>query len=210
MKTKRIMAVVLMMVFAGTASMFAQSLSQEEKEELQLRAKQKIEDFQGHLSTIASRDMPQANKTTARKAALNLFIGKGETYQYTDEYGNRLQHEGVKMQVSSKTTGRISSRLMKNYLVSLGNMARYTKVVIENADVVRVDNIHETGDGKYEAVAYFSQKFIGFRDGRILYTDVTEKKVKIYIDKAVVPMPDGNTQIIWKVLLGDIYVVDTY
>ena len=206
----RIAAAAMLMLLVGSANMYAQSLSQEEKEELQMRARQKIEDFQGHLSTIASRDMPQENKATARKAALNLFIGKGEAYQYTDAYGNRLRHDPVKMQVSSKTTRRVNTRLMKSYLVSLGNMARYTKVVIENADVVRVDNIHETADGQYEAVAYFSQKFIGYRDGRILYTDVTEKKVRIYVDRTAVPMPDGNSQIIWKVLLGDIYVVDTY
>lgn len=204
------MAATLVLLLGGISTTIAQTLTQEEKDELQLRAKQKIEDFMGHLSTIASRDMPQANKTTARKAALNLFIGKGEAYKYTDDYGNKIQHDGVKMQVSSATTGRINTRLMKNYLVSLGNMARYTKVVLENADVVRVDNIHETGDGKYEAVAYFSQKFIGYRDGRIVYADVTEKKVRIYIERTAVPMPDGNSQIIWKVLLGDIYVIDTY
>jgi len=204
------MVATMVLLFCGIATTVAQSLSQEEKEELQLRAKQKIEDFMGHLSTIASRDMPQENKATARKAALNLFIGKGEAYMFTDDYGNKIQHDPVKMQVSSKTTGRVTPRLMKNYLTSLGNMARYTKVVIENADVVRVDNIHETGDGKYEAVAYFSQKFIGYRDGRILYSDVTEKKVRIYIERTAVPMPDGNSQIIWKVLLGDIYVIDTY
>ena len=189
---------------------YAQSLSNEEKQELQLRAKQKIEDFQGHLATIASRNMSATNKNAARKAALDLFIGKGESYMFEDSYGNRLKHDAVKMQVSSKTTGRINTRLMKNYLTSLANLSQYTKVVIEDADVVRVDNIRETGDGKYEAVAYFSQKFCGYRDGRLVYTDVTEKKVKIYVEKQTVPMPDGNQQVIWQVLLGDIYVLDTY
>lgn len=189
---------------------YAQSLSVEEKQELQLRAKQKIEDFQDELSTIASRNVSVANKNAAKKAALNLFIGKGETYMFTDDYGNRVQHDPVKMQISSKRTGRVNTRLMKNYLNSLANMTQYTKVDIESADVVRVDNIRETGDGKYEAVAYFSQKFCGYRDGRLVYTDVTEKKVKIYVEKETVPMPDGNQQVIWQVLLGDIYVLDTF
>ena len=189
---------------------FAQSLSDEDKQELQLRAKQKIESFQGYLTTIASRNISATSKTAAKKSALNLFIGKGEPYMFTDDYGNRLQHDAVKMQVSSKRTGRITTRTMKNYLTGLANMSHYTKVEIESADVVRVDNIRMTGDGKYEAVAYYSQKFCGYRDGRLIYTDVTEKKVKIYVEKETVPMPDGNEQVIWLVLLGDVYVLNTY
>lgn len=207
MKTKTFLS-LLLLLFVQVS--FAQSLSEEDKQELQLRAKQKVESFQGYLSTIASRNMSASSKTAATKSALNLFIGKGEPYMFTDDYGNRLQHDAVKMQVSSKTTGRIRSRSMKNYLAGLAQMSRYSKVEIESADVVRVDNIRMTGEGKYEAVAYFSQKFCGYRDGKLIYADVTEKKVKIYVEKETVPMPDGNQQVIWLVLLGDVYVLDTY
>lgn len=209
MNKKKFITMIALFLMMGQVS-FAQTLSEEEKQELQIRAKQKIEDFQGHLSTIGSRRVSAESKNSAKKAALDLFIGKGEIYWSEDAYGNRTQHDPVKMQVSSNRTGRVNSRLMKYYLNSLANMTQYTKVEIENADVVRVDNIHETQDGKYEAVAYFSQKFCGYRDGRLVYSDVTEKKVKIYVEKRIVPMPGGNNQIIWQVMLGDIYVLDTY
>jgi hypothetical protein len=187
----------------------AQVLSQEDKEELQIRTKQKIEDLQGHLSTIASRSVSPALKDIATRSALKLFIAKGDSYYYEDAYRKRTLHDPVIMQVSSKYRATPINRPMKQYLNSLRNMTRYSKVVIENADVVRVDNIRETAEGKYEAVAYFCQKFCGYRDGKLIYNDVTEKKVKVYVEREEVAMPDGETQVIWLVLLGDIYVVST-
>lgn len=192
-------------------SAFAQqvTLSEEDKGELQLRVKQKIEDFQLQLGTIASKaGVSEASKDAATINALELFIGKGKSYEYVDDYGNRRIHEPVKMQTSNKNR-KYPPKLMTQYLKSLRNLT-YTKVVIESADAVRVDNIFETPDGKYEAIAYFSQKFCGYRDGRLVYNDVTEKKVKIYVEKEVVPTPTGSGQIIWKVFLGDIYVVSTH
>lgn len=190
---------------------FAQqvTLSEEDKGELQIRVKQKIEDFQMHLGTIASKaGVSEASKDAATTSALELFIGKGKSYEYTDDYGNRRTHDPVKMQTSNRYR-KYPPKLMTQYLKSLRNMT-YTKVVIEAADAVRVDNIFETPDGKYEAVAYFSQKFCGYRDGRLVYNDVTEKKVKIYVEKEIIPTPTGTDQVIWQVLLGDIYVVSTY
>ncbi len=58
-------------------------------------------------------------------------------------------------------------------------------------------------------MAYFCQKFVGYRDGRVIYSDVTTKKVSVYIEAIEIPMPDGSTQKIWNALLGDIYVVST-
>ncbi len=57
--------------------------------------------------------------------------------------------------------------------------------------------------------ASLCQKFCGYRDGKLIYNDVTEKKVKVYVEREEVAMPDGETQVIWLVLLGDIYVVST-
>lgn len=204
-------------LFAFVAVLFFQqnvlaqqvTLSEEDKGELQIRVKQKIEDFQMHLGTIASKaGVTELSKDKATESALELFIGKGQSYEYTDDYGNRKKHDPVKMQTSNRYR-KYPPKLMTQYLKSLRNLT-YTKVVIEAADAVRVDNIFETSDGKYEAVAYFSQKFCGYRDGKLVYNDVTEKKVKIYVEKETVPTPTGPDQVIWQVLLGDIYVVNTY
>lgn len=211
MKKNKILNVLFltMLLLMASPSVKAQTLSEEDKEELQIRTKQKLEDLLGHLSTIASRSVTADLKDISIRSALKLFIGKGEAYYYEDAYGNRKLHDPVFMQVSSKYRAMPINRPMKTYLNSLKNMTRYNKVEIENADVVRVDNIRETADGKYEAVAYFCQKFCGYRDGRIIYSDVTEKKVKVYVEREEVEMPDDEVQVIWLVLLGDIYVVNT-
>ena len=59
--------------FLAAPAVQAQVLSQEDKEELQIRTKQKIEDLQGHLSTIASRSVSPALKDIATRSALNIM-----------------------------------------------------------------------------------------------------------------------------------------
>ena len=80
----------------------------------------------------------------------------------------------------------------------------YTKIVIESASAVRVDNIEKVGD-HYECVAYFTQKFIGYRDGKVWYSDETSKKIRCYINH--IDLPTGKR--IFDAKLGDIYVLST-
>ena len=65
--------------------------------------------------------------------------------------------------------------------------------------------INKTADGKYEAVAYFCQKYVAFRENRIVYSDVTSKKVKVYVD--AIEIPGGG--VVWDAKLGDVYVTST-
>lgn len=208
-RTKFLIAVICALLFQQNAVAQQVTLSDEEKGELQIRVKQKIEDFQMHLGTIASKaNVTEASKDAATASALELFIGRGKPYEYMDNYGIIRTHEAVKMQTSNRKK-TFPPKPMTQYLRSLRNLT-YSKVIIESADAVRVDNIFETSDGKYEAVAYFSQNFCGYRDGRLVYNDVTEKKVKVYVEKETIPRPSGESQVIWRVLLGDMYVVQTY
>ena len=100
MKNNKILNVLFltMLLLMASPSVKAQTLSEEDKEELQIRTKQKLEDLLGHLSTIASRSVT---------------------------------------------------------------------------------------------------------------ADLKEKKVKVYVEREEVEMPDDEVQVIWLVLLGDIYVVNT-
>ncbi len=193
---------------------YAQQLSQQEKNELQLRVKQKIEDFQMYLGIIASKSVSPTNKDNATANALALFVGKGDKYYYYEYDSNGKQgpkklHDPVKMQTSTKRGGNKPPQPMKDYLAHIRNMTRYTKVVIESADAVRVDELYEVSPGRYEGMAYFSQKYCGYQDGRLIYSDVTVKRVRISVDYKEIPDPTG-TKHVWKVLLGDISVVSTH
>lgn len=85
------------------------------------------------------------------------------------------------------------------------NVNKYGKVVLQSADIVRVDNINKVSDGHYEAMAYFVQKYIAYRDGKVVYSDITKKKIKVYIEALEIP---GG--VIWDAKLGDVYVTATY
>ena len=60
---------------------------------------------------------------------------------------------------------------------------RYSQIVIEAADAVRVDNFSIIGDGRYVATAHILQHFMGYSsDGRrVQYEDYTAKTITIYI-----------------------------
>lgn len=181
-------------------------LSDEEKQEFLTRIKQKIEDFQTNLGTISSKESSKRALNTAVNECLKLFIGNGDNFTTIDAYGNTIVNNPVTIQVTSKGRG-VRTNTVKRYLTNLANNLNkmYTKVNITSCDVVRIDNIHETGDGRYVGVAYFFLKFGGYRDGRLVYTDTTKKKVLLYFN----PITGPVGEITWAVSLGDISVDET-
>lgn len=193
-------------------SMQAQDrLSEEQKIEFQNRVKQKVEEFQNALSDIVNNELNHPFRKEQVKNLLQLFIGEGDPYDYYDiELDKRVHSTGVKMQTSSVNKVTEQSQRLKRYIYRLYNpetgksSLSYSKIVIESASAVRVDNIVQVGD-HYECVAYFSQKFIGYRDGKVSYGDLTGKKIRCYINH--IDLPTGKK--IFEAKLGDIYVLYT-
>lgn len=180
-------------------------LSESDKEALQARVKDKVDEFQYHLSCIVNTELTNYQRLEEINASLVLFIGKGERYNITNDKGEVENRSPVRMQLSSVNNDIKRWLSMKKYLRNqYENVHRYGKVVIQAADAVRVDNINKVSDGHYEAMAYFVQKYIAFRDGRIDYSDITTKKIKVYIDALEV-----LGEIIWDAKLGDVYVTST-
>ena len=198
----RFLYLLLFTLFAFNAT--AQSLTAEEKRALETRVKNKVDEYQFYLNQLGDkRSTSETVKNNAVRLALKLFIGEGENYTMD---GNT--HGAVRMEISSKYRSTKSRIMQKRYLNNLRNNSSYDQIEITDADVVRVDGIQREGD-HYVCMAYFCQKFIGFRDRRAVYSDITTKKVKVYVQAIEVPRADGSTQIIWNALLGDIYVVST-
>ena len=188
----------------------AQQLTYSEKEALQRRVKDKVDEFQFYIGQLANKKSTNMEvKNNAYNLALKLFIGECEDYSiYDPELGRNVFKSAVRMETSSKYRSSKSRTLMKRYLNNLRNNQTYTQIEITDADIVRVDNIYRVGD-HYECMAYFCQKYIGYRDGRVAYSDITTKKVRVYINAIQIPRADGSTETIWNALLGDIYVIDT-
>ncbi len=204
------MAMVALALLAVCVPSCAQELTQEQKEALQVRVKNKVDEYQFYLGQLANKKSTNEEvKNNAYNLAIKLFIGECENYKiYDPDLGYSVTKPAVRMEVSSKYRSSKSRTLMKRYLANLRNNKTYDQIEITDADVVRVDNIYRVGD-HYECVAYFCQKYVGYRDGRIAYSDVTTKKVKVHIQAIEIPRSDGSTETIWNALLGDIYVIST-
>lgn len=205
----KISILIFMLTMFGMNA-YPQDLSVSEKEALQRRVKDKVDEFQFYMGQLADKKSTSNEvKDNAYRLSLKLFIGEGENYSiYDPELGRDVQKSAVRMEISSKYRSTKSRTLMKRYLSNLRNNKTYTQIEITDADIVRVDNIYPVGD-HYECMAYFCQKYIGYRDGRIAYSDITTKKVRVYIQAIQIPKADGSTETIWNALLGDIYVIET-
>ncbi len=186
-------------------------LTEAQKKEFQLRVKQKVEEFQNGLSKMVNTELSHEARVEHQVNVLKKFIGEGEAYSYYDaELDRRVNSTGVKMQTSSVNHEVTKSQLLKKYIYKLYNPQTkksalpYTKIQIDSASAVRVDNIVKVGD-HYECVAYFAQKFIGYRDGKVWYSDKTGKKIRCYITK--IDLPTGEP--LFEAKLGDIYVLYT-
>ena len=188
-----------------------QTLTHKEKDALQIRVKNKVDEFQFYLGQIANkRSTSDQVKTNAYNLAVKLFIGECENYEiYDPEAECNVIKPPVAMETSSKRRSTPRRTPMIDYLTNLKNNKVYDQIEITDADVVRVDNIKRVGD-HYECTAHFCQKYVGYRDRRVIYSDYTTKAVRVYIQAIEIPKADGTTETIWNALLGDIYVTSTY
>ncbi|MBD5329510.1 MAG: hypothetical protein HDS03_06475 [Bacteroides sp.] len=204
---KRLKFILFLILFVFVMPLSAQTLSQSDIQAVQQRAKAKVEEFQGYLSSIANTALSQKQRRTAKEQALLLFMGEGDPYYVTNDQGEREYHREVRMQTSSVNRASKSMKAMKKYLDdTYNNILKYSKVVIKSADVVRVDNVYKVGEGKYECMAYFCQEYISYGpDGSVKYGDVSRKKVKVYITATPIP----SVGMVYEVKLGDIYVTST-
>lgn len=205
MKHFKFIISLIVVVFA--LPLAAQDLTPSDIKAIQQRAKAKVEEFQGYLSSIANTSLSTKQRTTAKEQAILLFMGEGEPYYITNDNGERERHREVRMQTSSVNNKVLNVKKMKTYLDdTYKNILKYPKVVIKSADVVRVDNVYKIGEGRYECMAYFCQEYISYGpDGSVRYGDITRKKVKVYITATPIP----SVGMVYEVKLGDIYVTAT-
>ena len=207
MKQIQHIVVLLVICFICTANSHGQNdLTEKDKIELQQRVKLKVEEFQKYLSDIVNTELTEVRREESIQAALDLFIGKGKSYTVENDYGETEYRNPVRIQVSSINNDRTRWLPLTKYLANqYENVHKYGKVEIQSVDAVIIDNIKKTGDGQYQAVAYFCQKYISYRDGKLTYgPDITGKKVIVHI--SAIETPAGT---VWDAKLGDIYVTST-
>ncbi len=215
MKTKVLL--ILMVFCAFVINAYAQSgyeLSQEERETIEQRVIEKINDFLSYLPEIAAKsDKSKEEKELALNyidLALKLFIGEGKDYQYRDQAGVWRWHEAVKMQTTSR--GRANRpQPMVRYLNKLMALP-YQTVEVDTCSAVRINKkLHPTGDGRYTGSAVFIQAFRATRDGRLVVNDKDAKQVTIYVERKDIDLgPIGGIETVWIIKLGDIRITTSW
>lgn len=207
---KKLLATLLLCILFSN-NIFAQDndivFTEEDKKEMQVRVKQKVEEFQGYLSDIVNSELTVKQRENSVYAALALFMGKGDPYTVINEYGEKERRNAVRMQISSLNNTYKKWSKMKKYLWDQYNKLDhiYDKIEIQSADVVRVDNIHRVGKNRFQAVAYYCQRYVSYRDGKRVYgPDISGKKITVHIQ--AIDTPKGY---VWDAKFGDIYVTST-
>ena len=189
-----------------------QEMTESEKATLEQRIREQIDDFISYLPDIAAKsNKPYQEKLLAQKyikAALELFIGKGDSYPYIDQNGNSRTHEAVKMQTTSRGIAN-RPKLMKRYLSGLINLP-YQKVEVDKCSAVTINkHLYKISEGRYAATAVYLQAFRAWRDGRLIINDKDAKQVTVYVDKKVIDTPNGS-KTYWEIQLGDIRITSDW
>lgn len=213
---RKSLLIVVVLCFAVVAPSKAQSID-DSFEDVVERIQEKMEDFYSYLQCLAGRDnVSHAAKMEIYDRVLHFFIGEGKPFTVlvpnpNGGYSEQI-HAAVTMStINPKYNKMRTKQLMTTYLSNLIKRSdnpnyRYKQVVIEAADAVTVDNFRRVGDGRYMATAHIIQTFIGYgKDGmRQSYMDYTVKTITIYVNRLEFDTPDGSTEYIWQILLGDV------
>ena len=170
-------------------------------EQIKRTAAQRVAQMNDYISFMADKSNDLETRQYYKKQALNLFAGRGYNYEE-----NGVNKEGVRMEITSVNNTRPRSKLMRVYFNGLINLT-YQKVSIQSTELasIKVSNLQKVDNNMYVCTCYFDQVFVGYRDGRPVYKDITRKKVKCYIEVQDV---EGGLQE-YVVLLGVVQAIDT-
>jgi len=196
---KKVLAASLIL-FSFTTNAFGQVEGHEDQ--IRRKAAEKVGQMNAYISFMASKKKELDDRAYYRTKALNLFIEKGNEY-----VENGVNKEGVMMEVTSKRRTTPSHPLMRDYFTNLVyRMKAYTDVKITATEIadIKVSNLRQIDADLWECTCEYDQAFVGLRDGRPIYKDITTKRIKCYVIGE--DTEDGYEFII---LLGDTYAIDT-
>jgi hypothetical protein len=147
---------------------------------------QKVDDLGRYVRIIADKQTPldEANRT------INLASGL-----FLDE--ERL----IEVSQPNKPSEIYKIRQYLNKL----KLLRYQDVRVSWYNVSFVSKMRKGPDGRYYATVSFDQKFEGFQEGKLVYSDKIRKNIEVIIDKYK-KVVDGVEQDGWEVYLSDIGV----
>lgn len=159
-------------------------LDQASYEQFKQKSLQKTDDLGKYLNLIANKSTESAVANKAVDQAVGLFVSEESTVETTKPNGEKDQQP------------------IRNYLNKL-KLLKYSKVLIEWTDISYVSNLRRGPDGFYYGVISLQQKFTGFIDNKLVYSDVTKKNVEVVL-KTYKKEVEGESVELWDVFLNNV------
>lgn len=198
MKIARFISVIFVFIIAIVAS-----AQVERKEGLIKRAcADKVGQMNDYISFMANKKKPEENRLFYKTKALNLFIGKGFSYEEND-----VTKESVMMQVTSENRKSVRTIYIRDYFQNLiKGLCSYTDVKIEATEIadIKVSELRQIDTNLWVCTCQYDQAYEGISDGRLVYRDITTKRIKCYLTAE-------DTEDGWEYIIkfGDIYAIET-
>ena len=174
---------------------------------IQRRVQEKVAQMNDYISLIGSKKRNLDYRQKRIQPCLNLFIGCGNAYTEYISETRTTQRDGVKMQTTStrRKNAKPTEQLMRNYLPRLANL-NYTDVQITSTSFneIKVSNLKRISDNEWQCTAYYEQVFKGYKDGRPVYGDKTNKHIVCHV---FLEETDEGSEFV--IRLGDVEATDT-
>ena len=159
-------------------------LDEASQQQFKQKSLQKTDDLGKYLNLIANRSTESTVANKAVDQAVALFMNEESTVETTKPNGDKDQQP------------------IRAYLNKL-KLLKYSKVLIEWTDISYVSNLRKGPDGFYYGVISLQQKFSGFIDNKLVYSDVTKKNVEVIL-KTYKKEVEGESVELWDVFLNNV------
>ncbi|MBC8034068.1 MAG: hypothetical protein H7Y03_07990 [Chitinophagaceae bacterium] len=160
------------------------------REEFEKKALQKTKQLNTYLKIICDKSASTEDVNKAVEMSVTLFVDDNAVVEISSINNNETVHKKI-----------------RQYLSHI-KYVQYDKIEIEWTNVQYVSDLKKGPDGNFYGVVSFEQVFRGYRDGKIVYQDITRKNVTVIL-KTYEKNVQGATKDDWEVLLGDIGVIST-
>ncbi len=160
-------------------------LNESEYQEYRTSSLNRVEEFSLYLKIIVDETVAEDDKDKAIATAVGMFT------------------PDATIEVSSNNRNGTRKYPVEVYLKRLKGLP-YAKTNLEWNEIQYVSELKQADDGKYYGTISGQQTFTGYAEnGEVLYSDVTEKNVKVILD-SYTKTKDGKVDVKWNVLLGSI------
>ncbi|GGB03673.1 hypothetical protein GCM10011511_28700 [Puia dinghuensis] len=165
-------------------------LGEVSRKEFEDKAEKKTAQFTDYLKILCDKSASYEQLDKAVAQAITLFV-----------------NEDAVVETSSNNRNTILRLRIRDYLKKVKQI-QYDKIEIKWTHVQYVGDLKPAPDGNLYGTVSFEQEFRGYRDGKLVYSDVTLKHANVVL-KTYKKTYEGSTRKIWDVLLSDIGVEAT-